>query len=243
MGLEHIAAGYGIGMADLYLLGKSNGNGRSNGKGNGKAAVEIFKKRGVVIARKKEKPELAVVIVDMQEDFLKLIPPEKMGVMIKNQINVIKYCAGESIPVVALEACGYRITIAELNCYFSQLQIKTFGKRENDGFTNSGFLGYLRELKVKRLFFMGVNAGACVVDTAAGGLNSGFGVVTAEGVIAQPEHWDAILYRKLFGEKGRLYLDGGSYLEKGREVRIEAGNGDLVDRLVNYALNPSTKFI
>ena len=181
--------------------------------------------------KKKQKPELAVVIVDMQQKLLEKIALEKRDRIIQHQIRVIQYCSANGIPVAVLEAFGYFSTIAELHDCLFPLKVRGFRKSDNNGFTNSEFAEYLKEIGIKSLFFMGVYAGACVVDTARGGLDSGFNVATSEEVIAQPEHWRPDYYRKVFSEEGRLYLDGKSYLEKGKRVFI-GDNGDLIDRLV-----------
>jgi len=219
MGLEYIAAGYRIGGAELYASYKSNGKGNK--------LPEEFR----------EKQDLAVVIVDMQQDFLKIISPEKRDRIIRNQIRVIRYCSANEIPIVVLEISKYSDTIAELQEHLVlPLRTRKFQKKVDNGFTNPEIKGYLKGLNIKSLFFMGINADACVMRTAEGGLHSGYDVATAEEVIAQPEYWGTYLYRKLFGEKGRLYLDARSYLEKGREVRIDVANGDLIDRLVKATL-------
>jgi len=128
---------------------------------------------------------LAVVLIDMQEDFLMKVIQKSKDRILTNQIIIIRHCAENDIPVIVLEGDGYGPTIPLLIEEVVKVpRHEIIIKSAYSGFSNKDFESHLDDLKISSLALMGVNAGACVLLTAEDALNKGFLVKTSEEVIA-----------------------------------------------------------
>lgn len=128
---------------------------------------------------------VAVLIIDMQDCFLEDMPRKKRERLIKNQIEVIHYCIKYDIPVIALEFKDRGKTIKQLSRLIENVPRREFvTKNLNNGFHNPELEDVLKLWEVKKLLLMGVNASACVLDTADGGNKKGFVIATSENLIA-----------------------------------------------------------
>lgn len=136
---------------------------------------------------------LGILMIDMQESFLMHICTKKRRSMIDAQKRVIAYAGQNDIPffAVVMKYCG--LTISELrDCISSKIgDIEYLKKGRANAFYEKEFgakdlAENLRKEKVERIFYMGVNASACVLSTALGGLEHGFTPIVSEDVVASP---------------------------------------------------------
>lgn len=228
MAIEHLTAASGLYRALSYQLSRDF-NGANNGVYNG-----VKRSNGKSIEDKiDEGVRIGVVIVDMQKHFLKNIHRKKRKEIITQQKKILECCSHHDIPVIRLQLRRYGETIPELERYLIRIprSVKHW-KDYEDGFDYPAY--QFNEWGIEYLFFMGVNADACVLTNAKIALAKGFRVFTSEEVIAQPQGWNSesfSRYRRWFGDNGRIYLDKTSYLEKGRIVCNNDTNNRPFDRL------------
>lgn len=130
---------------------------------------------------------LAVILVDMQQYFINDLKCHEEQRVIPNQIAVIKQCAKNNIPVIVLEYCNCGKTIPVLAAELKKLKNPRFiRKSEDNGFDGTRLNRVLKKIKAKRLFFMGINAGACVKETVQNALELSFEVIISNDVITSP---------------------------------------------------------
>lgn len=128
----------------------------------------------------------ALIIVDMQNIFLKNMSSKNKNVLIQNQLPIIQSCVHKKIPIIELEYNCVGMpkgkTVSRLHTKYTPL--RTIIKKDNGGFTKTILEKVLSEIKVKEIILIGINANGCVQDTALGGINRGYKITTALGVIA-----------------------------------------------------------
>ena len=146
-----------------------------------------------------------VILVDMQADYLKRINKCKQARMIRGQIKVLRYCASHDIPVVILEVVNKGKTINKLRKEVGKIpRYKTLIKKHNDGFSEKDLLLILKGWQALTLLFMGINATACVLDTAIRGKRYGFNILTTSCLMADPDSWKENFW---WFEKNGTHLD------------------------------------
>jgi nicotinamidase-related amidase len=128
----------------------------------------------------------ALVIVDMQNFFLKNMKKENKKQLINNQLCIIDYCVENNIPIIELEYAypgeNRGKTISQLPKQY--IPKHTITKFSNGGFTKTDLDIKLQELNIGEIILIGINASGCVQDTAIGGLNRKYKITTAKGIIA-----------------------------------------------------------
>ncbi len=130
-----------------------------------------------------------VVLVDMQTGFMPRFISEDVPLRIAlNQKRVIDHCATYDLPLAILEYEDRGLTLGYLKTAAERVPRKEyFTKFDDDGFTSEPFRNQLQEWNSSYLFFMGMTAGACVLDTAiTGHYVRGYKVMSAECVIGSP---------------------------------------------------------
>ncbi len=128
------------------------------------------------------KKDTAVIIVDMQKFFLNNFTPKNRGLLIANQIEVIKLCVKKKLPFIIFEYKCRGIfrgkLISQINNIIKNSYRETLIKESNSGFTKTNLDSILKNLKIKNILIMGINANGCVQDTAIGAIHRGFIEVT-----------------------------------------------------------------
>lgn len=142
------------------------------------------------------KENLAVLLIDMQTDFIRDFELKERERIVKNQLEVIKLCKQKRIPLVVIEYNGYGEVIKDLERELSGELIYHINKDQNDAFYNPRLNKLLSGMEIKTVFLMGINAGACVLDTAEGALENGYQVVTSFSVLSDID--DDYLFSSLF---------------------------------------------
>ncbi|MDB5266581.1 MAG: nicotinamidase [Parcubacteria group bacterium] len=142
----------------------------------------------------------AVVVMDMQDFFLKNFPAHIKEKLIAEQGKILRRCIKENIPVVVFEyKAGGKDrgrTTPILEKLIRKVAEEIIIKESNSGFTKTHLDKILRSLKIKNLIIIGVNANACVQDTAIGAMKRGYKVSTAESLIASVSNKEGRLSRK-----------------------------------------------
>lgn len=166
----------------------------------------------------------AVIIVDMQEEFLLNKLPEKREDLVRSQIEVLRFCKAHDIPVIVVEFKDRSITIPEIRTALEGMKNRKYiVKKYNDGFEETGLKEVLEGLGARNIVLMGVNACACVNETAKSALLNGFRVLTSGSLIAS----DAVMENNCpeWYKICSIYLDTVSELKniienKARAVRV-----------------------
>jgi len=159
-----------------------------------------------------------LIIVDMQNAFLKNMSTKNKKSLISNQISIINSCIEKNIPVIELEydCLGMKTgkTVSELHKLYTPLQ--TIIKKNNGGFTNTTLDIFLKEINAKEVILIGVNANGCVQDTGMGAINRGYKVTTALGSIASVWRNDLELSRNnlsWYQNNTKLFLTTNELIE------------------------------
>lgn len=142
---------------------------------------------------------VAVLIIDMQKVFLEDIDGKERRRLIESQAEILNYCAEHDIPIVVVEYRGCGKTIRELKRRIKKVPRQEFvTKNVNNGFRNPELEEALKTWGVKKIILMGVNASACVIETAEGAIKKGFQIATSECLIADEGKTDKSLpwYKK-----------------------------------------------
>jgi nicotinamidase-related amidase len=143
------------------------------------------------------KKDTAVIIIDMQEFFLNNFPKPIVKQLIENQKQIINVCLKKGLPFILLEYKTRGIfrgpTIPAIKNLVKKSVIQTIIKENNSGFTKTNLDTILKENKIKKVLLVGINANACVQDTAIVALFRGYQVITAEGIMACASRGDMSL--------------------------------------------------
>lgn len=133
--------------------------------------------------------KVAVVLVDMQDFFLKNLKSDIKKELIANQLKVINFSIAHNIPFIVLEYKAGGIlrgkTIGVLQEKIQNVPgTKVLIKESNSGFTKTNLNQILKEEGIEKLILMGINANGCVQDTAIGALRRKYIVTSSKGIIA-----------------------------------------------------------
>lgn len=127
---------------------------------------------------------LVILLVDMQEYFVDTDEKERL---IPNHIEVLKFGHRHNVPAIIVEYDGYHDTVSRLSAAIEKLypvNITKIIKRRNDAFEGTQLTAILKSLGATHILIMGVNACACVYETANHALTDGFSVLTSRDLIA-----------------------------------------------------------
>lgn len=127
---------------------------------------------------------LAVILIDMQSGF---INSEEKEQLIPRQVSVIRICRKKNIPLIVAKYYDEGGIVPEL-----QEEIKTISsehryeivKHYDSAFRDTELDLILQKLGIKRLLLMGINACACVLQTARDATSNGYEVITSDLLIA-----------------------------------------------------------
>lgn len=135
----------------------------------------------------KEK-KVAVILIDMQDFFLQHFKENIRMTLVNNQLRLLDKCAEQKMPLIVIEykARGkFRgSTTSKLDQKIKAIPHVLIIKESNSGFTNTALDKILQGSKIKRLFIMGINANACIQDTAIGAIHRGYQVIVSKGLTA-----------------------------------------------------------
>jgi nicotinamidase-related amidase len=137
------------------------------------------------VFKEKKLPSMAVVLVDMQTDFVEDADPKKLRALIEAQKLILEECLVQNIPVFVLELARRGETITELAKILQKIpRVTTIIKGYDDGFWNTDLDLKLKELGIEHLVLMGINASHCVLETAQSAIELGYTISTGKALIA-----------------------------------------------------------
>ncbi|MFC1615065.1 isochorismatase family cysteine hydrolase [Patescibacteria group bacterium] len=150
--------------------------------------------------KKQTRKNKALILIDMQDFFLKKFVPSIKKNLIHNQTILIDKCIKNKIPIIVLEYKCRGIfrgeTIPQLKKKVKPMLKEIIIKESNSGFTDTKLDTILKDLKVKEVILAGINANGCIQDTAIGALHRGYKVTTSFGVIANLSRKDLDLSKR-----------------------------------------------
>lgn len=159
--------------------------------------------------------DLAIMVIDMQKEFLDKINNNELKKEIKNQEEVIDFAAKNNIPVYVITYENHGKTISELEDNLKNVKhVLRFNKKEDSAFSNDYLYQSLSYGMRTNLLLMGVNASACVYSTAVAAKYRIFNILTSSDLIADPDFsknqdsMSAYLYeehQKMYGKESRLF--------------------------------------
>jgi nicotinamidase-related amidase len=142
--------------------------------------------------RQESKPKIAVLLIDMQDCFVSYLRKGEKERIVPNQIEVIRKCQKNNIPIVVFELVPekYGHTINELISVLKENgeRIKIIQKEHNCCFYETSLDMYLQSIGIKKLLLMGINADCCVKETAESAKNLGYQIVTSNSLISGQTH-------------------------------------------------------
>ncbi len=139
-------------------------------------------------------PHFGIVIVDMQQEFLKKINKIELRDEITNQMEILNIATKYDLPVLVFEYQGYSTTISQIKQKINQVPRHIYYiKQWDSGFSLANYYKSYFETPwewfinkdVDTLYFMGVNSEFCVKGSAIDAFwNFNFNVATSIDVIA-----------------------------------------------------------
>jgi nicotinamidase-related amidase len=130
-------------------------------------------------------PKWAVLLIDMQPEFVDGLTSSSKSIIIPSQIAMIRKVRTLNLPFVVLEYVDSGNTIPELTEEIRYIQTpKYITKSDDDGFKNTDLESYIDGHGVTALLIMGINASSCVFETASHALKLGYEIATSRDLIA-----------------------------------------------------------
>jgi nicotinamidase-related amidase len=161
-----------------------------------------------------KRSSLAVLLIDMQADFVESLPDEARDMIIENQTRVIRACAARDIPLVVLEYKHREPTIDVLQIEILRVpRVTVIIKSLDNGFTEKLLNETLKAIGAKKLILMGINASHCVFLTARSAIKLGYCVITNETVIAD-HHSYSCLNPHMRKTSARWYKENGAFVKQ-----------------------------
>jgi nicotinamidase-related amidase len=127
---------------------------------------------------------MVVLLIDMQSMF---INNEQQRRIIPSQIAVLEFCKNNSIPLIVIEYANEGDTVDQLSKKIAELppeNVYKITKSYDNAFSDTGLNELLISIQAKTLFIMGINACACVWETAYHAFQEGYNIITSQDVIA-----------------------------------------------------------
>ncbi|MBI5126601.1 MAG: cysteine hydrolase [Candidatus Taylorbacteria bacterium] len=144
------------------------------------------------------KKNIAVIIIDMQDFFLRNFPVSISNKLLDNQKEIINICVIKKLPFILLEYKAGGIIRGETTLKLRKLlkNSKVIIKANNSGFTHTNLDEILRDVHIGTVLLMGLNANGCIQDTSIGALHRGYKVITSKGIIASSSRKDLTLSKR-----------------------------------------------
>ncbi|RJQ29136.1 isochorismatase family protein [Candidatus Parcubacteria bacterium] len=134
----------------------------------------------------------ALMIIDMQKSFTQNVPKEDLSQVIKNQKEIIHLCRQKNVPIFDIRWFGEGHTIADIKNELSGYpHLYEYIKDDDNAFQASDvkiLLTLLDSLGIETLFLIGMNASACVLETADGAQKNEKNVVIHQFLIVDEEY-------------------------------------------------------
>jgi len=143
----------------------------------------------------------AVLMIDMQENFLRMLDEKTREELVEEQIFVLNSCALEDIPVLSITNVYGNDEQNEIFYAIRKVPRQIHLKKSlPDAFTEEEFRNNLRRFKPDYVYLMGLFSGMCVKSTAEGAIRNGFNIATSSLVIGDYNLNDN--YKEWFQQNG-----------------------------------------
>lgn len=148
-----------------------------------------------------------VFLIDVQRRYVDRLSERKKISMLKSQSRVLEHCVRKDVPLVVLDFLEGGETHHEIRgCAMRvprRLQIK---KLHNDGFDGTPLATELRKWMPEYLIMMGLNATACVYDTATSAVNLCYRLAVSPDLIGDMNsRWGNKFHRKWYTENSEYF--------------------------------------
>lgn len=142
------------------------------------------------IIKQNKKLEPTLIIIDMQEEFLKNFTQEQRKELINEQINIIKESINLGIPILTFEYINSGNTINQIKEITNKIEShQTLIKPNNSIFTNKDTIKILNKWKINTIILTGINATSCIYETIEDALKNKIQIITSKTLIANPQIW------------------------------------------------------
>ncbi|MDP7506567.1 MAG: isochorismatase family protein [Candidatus Woesearchaeota archaeon] len=159
--------------------------------------------------------KVGALIIDMQPDFLSKIRRSERDVLITSHLEMIKFLAVHNVPIVVLEYNRHGVTQAEISQEVYKLaKYEYITKDHNNGFEEGKLDDRLKAWGIQDLIIIGINATACVKETAKSAVKKGYSIHTARQLIANPSNSQKEFRKDVLS----WYEDNGVYLPDFRKL-------------------------
>ena len=160
--------------------------------------------------------KVAVILIGMQESFIKKLKQGEADRIITNQLTVLNLCRQLGVPVVVLEikkemhgeTAEVLMNEARKNARFLSID-----SEHNDSFSGTGLDLHLKHLEAEELLLMGIYDYACIKYTAETAIKKGYKIITSDEVIAGPYYRKDDNMDQWFKKKGAWLMDIGIFPE------------------------------
>jgi nicotinamidase-related amidase len=162
---------------------------------------------------------LAVLVIDMQQEYFRLLSEQDKKLSIDSHLEIIRYCVKNNIEVISINHDKIKgvagLTVEPIDKALKQYDnVTNFKKHCWNAFDNHTLVQILRDKNIKEVYLTGIYASKCISSTAIGADIHKFRVITSEDAIfdekknSENKNYNK---RKLFENQPIKYLD--SYKE------------------------------
>jgi isochorismate hydrolase len=161
--------------------------------------------------------KLCILLIDMQEYFLSDFVDSARYALVESQLDFLRSVRRVDLPVAVLEYKDCGNTLSELRREVDLTSVHQYiTKPTNNGFHGTRLDKLLLAWNVNNLILMGINADACVLETARSAVLKDYKIWTANRLIANVsrEH-DAALngtFQHWYKANGKYFSDNPSLL-------------------------------
>ncbi|MBA3064728.1 cysteine hydrolase [Candidatus Woesearchaeota archaeon] len=161
--------------------------------------------------------DIAFLLIDMQEEFLRAIHNKDKERIIRYQREMLEYSIQEGIYTIIVKFKGGGNLCEEISGIVDKLQNKDpIEKPKDSAFDRTNLNLKLQDRNIKKLYLMGINAMGCVRETAKDAIEKGYDIATSDRWIAQPREWE--------DEE-----DGGIWFSLNGELHTKKGPSKLIE--------------
>ncbi|MBS3169893.1 cysteine hydrolase [Candidatus Woesearchaeota archaeon] len=171
------------------------------------------------LTEQQQKNKTAVLLIDMQDYFLKDVAEAELEKEIPHQIAVLRYAQQHGLPIYVLELerpqnDDRKETTQRLKMVLNDGHYRTIIKREKNGFQKTNLESLLSRGGVEQLVLMGVYASFCVQSTARGAIERGYSIITSPELIADAAEAEGY-YESIdwYERKGKVFATHEKLLE------------------------------
>lgn len=140
-------------------------------------------------------PNIAVVVIHMQNDFLNLVKKDKGEKLLEAQEGLFQACSENDLPIYLVEmvdrdtSISYGATISQTEKAAKESsRYEKFKLSGGNVFVNGNIEQRAKQQSVDTICLTGVWGSYCVKQSAKGAQDCGFNVITSNDLIANPHY-------------------------------------------------------